>query len=759
MPSLIIEKQINLFRALFYTRTDVYAKFWTNFSNKKSGYAPVYSIKRKLNVLNNKVVRLHLLGQKVIGVYPLFPDNTCRFLTIDFDKKSWFKESILLIETAKKYNFPCYLERSKSGNGGHIWFFFTENILSHKVRSLGKFLLNKSDLSNSSAYDRMFPSQDEHSGKGFGNLICLPLQGECLKSGNTAFISETGKAYSDQWQYLTSITKIEEFKIDQVLNQAIRTTEHTPIQKLTNSSETKNKVKKITIEKSKDNIEQNLNNDSEKKTRRVKTSSSPEVKLTLSNQIFIPNTFLPDKLYKFLKSKLNFPNPKYYELERRGYSTWQTPRWIKTIEVVDDGILLPSGFLNEIKKFIDNNDLKLTVKDKRSLQKTITFSSKIKLRSNQQKISKDLLKHNRVILEAQPGFGKTMVGLYLMKRRKQPTLIIVHTKTLLHQWLNRIENWFNLGTIKDGEIGIIGDGKWKLGNKVTVASYQTLSRRDLSEIKNNFGLIIIDECHHVPAKTLSKVVKQFSTTYALGLTATAYRRDKLEKLMHFYISSTVIKAKSSLKNRKSTEVKVKTKLITKKTGFQVSNSTNSDFNEIGKELIFNNKRNQIIVQDIVNALRVGAKCLVLTERIDHCKILLNQVRKSIKSIHAAIASGRMTKKNRQRIAQRMKQDRFQLLIATGKLVGEGFDWPELTHLFLAYPFSWKGKLVQYVGRVQRESEGKDIAYVYDYLDYDVHMLRAMYFRRLRTYRELKLYKQKVASIKPNKVSENQMSLF
>ncbi|MBU1457775.1 DEAD/DEAH box helicase [Patescibacteria group bacterium] len=736
MQTKISTDHLRLYQSLFQTRTDVYAKFWTNFSNKKSGYAPVYSLTNKTDALSKHVIRSHLLGHKIVGVYPLFSDNTCCFLAIDFDKENWLDDSLLLIKVAANHKVPCYLEKSKSGNGGHIWFFFTEKVPAHKARSLGKYLLTKSNLSNLSAYDRMFPSQDEHSGKGFGNLICLPLQGKCLESGNTIFIDNDGLPYSNQWQYLSTIKTISLKQVDGILNRAI---------KITTSS-----TKKVRVGKNK-----NINNKA-KEVRKVKTNSSPQTKLILNNQIFIPDIFLPDKLYKFLKSELNFLSPKHYELERRGYSTWQTPRFIKTIKIVDNGILVPAGFLTKIKQFANESGLKVNIEDKRLLLKSIVFPSKIKLRPGQQKITKDLLKHDRVILEAIPGFGKTMVGLYVMKRRKQPTIIIVHTKTLLHQWLKRIEEWFNL---KDGEVGIIGDNKFKLGTKVTVASYQTLARRNLEEIKNNFGLVIIDECHHVPAKTLSKVVKQFPARYALGLTATAYRRDKLEKLMYFYISPTVIKAKSDLKKTKSKKSAIETKLITKRTGFEVSNSVNGSFNEIGKELITSSRRNQIIVRDIVCALQTRAKCLVLTERVDHCEILLSQVRKLTKGVHAAIASGKMTKKNRERIAQRMKQSQFQLLIATGKLIGEGFDWPELTHLFLAYPFSWKGKLTQYVGRVQRQFKGKDTAYVYDYLDYDVHMLKIMYFRRLRTYRELKLDRQKMANINYKKVDKNQMSLF
>jgi len=564
-------------------------------------------------------------------------------------------------------------------------------------------------------------------------LIALPLQGKYLEHGNTAFINKDGEIFSDQWNYIRSFKKISEAQIDKILNKII-----------------------ISFPRPKrKNMQPEISEKSINKKARLKTTQSPEARLILSNQIFIPETFLPDKLYKFLKSKLNFPNPQYFEKERLGYSTWKTSQFIKTLEIVENGILTPAGFLENIKEFAKNNDLKLSVKDQQVFNKPIRFSSKLKLKPEQQKIARKLLKQNRIVLEAEPGFGKTIVALYCMKRRKKPTLIIVHTRPLLHQWRKRIEEWF---VLKEKDIGIIGEGKWQIGKKVTVASYQTLVKRGLENIKPLFGLVIIDECHHVPARTLTEVVKQLSAKFFLGLTATAFRKDKLERLINFYVGPTlqIPHQKQVIKTKKKKIVT--TKLITKKTNFQVDKEIVKDFHEIARELIADPDRNKLIVRDLVKALEIGAKCLVLTERVDHCQILLKETRKQIKGIHAAAISGRITKKKRAQLLKRLKQDKFQLLIATGKLIGEGFDWPELTYLFLAFPFSWKGKLIQYIGRAQRLAKGKKEAYVYDYLDYEVPVLRIMYFRRLRTYRSLGLRKEKVVQRKP-KISDDQLSLF
>ena len=327
-------------------------------------------------------------------------------------------------------------------------------------------------------------------------------------------------------------------------------------------------------------------------------------------------------------------------MERFGYSTWKTPRFIKTLEVVPDGITVPLGFLSKLKEFVEKVQLQAETIDQRITTKQMRFPSKLLLRKDQQRVLNQLIKEDRVILEAQPGFGKTMVALALMKKRGQKTLIIVHTNTLLHQWEKRINDYFSLSK---EEIGLIGDNKWKIGKKVTIASYLTLSRRGLDEIKNDFGLVIVDECHHVPANTFSTVVKQFSAKYVLGLTATTFRKDKLEKLMYLYVSDQVITAENNVQENNEQNIStVKTELITRKTEFQ-GNGNMEDFQEACRMVITDAKRNNQIAGDIVEALATGAKCLVLSERLEHCEILLASVRQKTKGIHAAVTTGVMTK--------------------------------------------------------------------------------------------------------------------
>jgi len=730
-------QQIILYRSLFNTRDDVFARYWENPSSKKSGYAPVYRINQRPQALTDEVISSHLAGEQTIGVYPLFPDNTTSFLAIDFDGSNWLTLIQKVVTIASLNKLFCSIERSKSGNGGHLWFFFSERIPGFLARQLGKLLLRQSDIANRKTFDRMFPSQDEHTGKGYGNLICLPLQGKCAAEGNTIFISPNGEVVPNQWGYLQTIQRVATQEINNYLQQGIKLPVKPQKEKEQNSEE---KIQDNAI-------------DEELDTAPVATTQDQETKLVLGANIYIPNLFLPDKLYKYLKKELNFPNPEFYAMERFGYSTWKTPRFIKTLEVLPDGITVPLGFLNKVKGFAEKEQLKAEIIDQRTIAKQISFPSKLLLRKDQQYVLNQLMKEDRVILEAQPGFGKTIVALALMKKRGQKTLIIVHTNTLLHQWEKRINDYFSLA--KD-EIGLIGDNKWKISKKATIASYMTLSRRGLDDIKNDFGLVIIDECHHIPANTFSTVVKQFTAKHVLGLTATTFRKDKLEKLMYLYVSDQVIRTKNNKQEKNEQSIStVKTELVTRKTEFQ-GNGKLEDFQDACRMVITDTKRNDQITDDIVAALAAGAKCLVLSERLEHCEILLELVRQKAKGIHAAVATGIMTKKQRERITARMNQERFQLLIATGKLIGEGFDWPAVSHLFLAFPFSWKGKLIQYVGRVQRTCEGKTLAIVHDYFDDQVPMLKLMYFKRLRTYRSLGLAKMESTK---KEISRDHLALF
>lgn len=720
-------EQLALFRSLFRGRDDVFARYWHSTKGEKSGYTPAKFHTGEYAPLTDDIVLSHIRGDAFIGIYPLFKDNSTWFLAVDFDGDRWLTEAGRLIETVTKHDILFALERSKSGNGGHVWFFFEKPVPAWKARLWGKYLLTEAGITRLSTFDRMFPSQDEHTGKHLGNLIALPLSGTHVTQGNSCFIQRDGTVWSDQWEYLAFVARISEGRIDLLITGIPRTEgdEGDPT--------------------------------TEKVFDRVPTVTKQQATLVLESEIFIPSSGLPDILLKFLRKKLVFPNPEHLLNERRGYSNWATPCWIYALRRYEDGIVVPAGLLEEIRCWTEENGISLSIEDRRSSPKKFRLSCDIKLRPEQETALKKVLQHERCILEAPPGSGKTMVGIAYICKRGMPTLVIVHTKELLQQWKKRIEDYC---TLKKGDLGIIGDSKWKIGKLITLASQKTLIRRDLTDIKNVFGCCIVDECHHVPASTFLSVVREFSCLYFLGLTATPYRKDKLERLMVAAIGP-IVKAKavhtddhSSIQgsivpvtaHMRSTTVKIQHQGL--------------DFLQVSEALMRSDERNVQIAADITKLLAAGRKCLVLSERVEHCHTLYALIRAQIKGVHGAVGEGTMTKKERMRLSQRIRQERFQFLIATGKLIGEGFDWPEAEHLFFVLPFSWKGKIVQYVGRVQRAAPGKTQAYVYDYVDFAIPMMKHMYFQRLRTYRSMgfDIRQERLAVVK-NSVSEQQISMF
>lgn len=475
----------------------MFARHWSSSRTGKSGYTPAKFHTDDYAPLTDQVISSHLRGDALIGIYPLLKDNTTWFLVVDFDGDRWMEESLRLIDTATRHDIAASLERSKSGNGGHVWFFFETAIPAWKARQFGKYLLTEAGITRESTFDRLFPSQDAHSGKQLGNLIALPLSGMHIGTHNSCFIQRDGKVQPDQWTFLGSISLIQESQVDQMIAGIDRTDDE--------GDPTTEKV-----------------------FDRIPTITQPLATIVLESEIFIPSSGLPDALLKFLRKKLVFRNPEHLSNERRGYSNWATRRWIYALRRYEDGIVVPAGLLEDIRSWSEENAVSLTIDDRRSSPKRIKIPCTLQLRPEQDAVLKKLLQHERCILEAPPGSGKTMVGIAYVCKRRLPTLVIVHTKELLQQWKKRIEDHCDL---KKGDIGLIGDNKWKIGRYITLASQRTLVRRDLAKIRNTFGCVIVDECHHVPASTFLSVVRQFSAQYVLGLTATPYRKDKLEQLM------------------------------------------------------------------------------------------------------------------------------------------------------------------------------------------------------------------------------------
>ncbi len=699
---------------LFAGRRDVYARRWER--NGKSGYSPVYSFswpefmahKQNGGTMANftnkaslpmtmEVIQKHLEGDDYLGLYPLRDDGTCHLIAVDFDKTTWRDDVVAFVATAKELGVNSSLEISRSGNGAHVWIFFTDWYPAVKARTIVQLLLDKTFCYSSqeeTSYDRMFPNQDFLEVGGIGNLVALPLQGKLMAEDKSVFVDPvTLLAYPDQWAYLGAISRMTIESLDQIHDQL------------------------MTI------------------TTTAVAKKSEILNIRLGKLIILQKDEVPVELSRYLKSELNFLNPGYMIKERMGLSTYKTERFFKLIRESAGEIAIPRGFLASLKKYCDEHEIKYAVIDERLNLPEIKYKSSIKPYGYQQNTIDKVLNHDCGVIVAPPGSGKTVVGLSLVVEHKLPTLILVHRAQLLSQWKDRITQFLG---IPKKEIGQYSGSKKKLGKQVTVAMMQTLTRlepNEIAQIASKFGVIIIDECHHIPASTFREVIIQFAPKYLYGLTATPQRKNRDEALIFDYIGPiiTIMQPQSIETNPlvdSANPQQPMTNLTIRQTKLEVPFTPKIDqYDLLSKLVIFNDVRNRQIVDDTLELTTKGLKVLVLTERKDHVDVLQLYLRGKAEVV---TLTGDDSAKSRKEKLITIEQGNFQILLATGQLLGEGFDLPILDALILAYPFSFEGKLIQYVGRVERGSTARII---YDYNDILAPTLTKMFKLRLRHYKK------------------------
>lgn len=701
--STLMEK-INLLQNLFKARSDVYALRWESGTGGK-GYTPACALEwqkpfcqkpvikcsqcqhRKLLPLTDNEFKEHLDGKKTIGIYPLLQDDICSFLAIDFDKKEWQQDVLSFVETCKGLKIPYHVERSRSGNGAHVWIFFSSLVLAADARKLGMVLLRKTKESNKGfgldSFDRMFPSQDALSTGGFGNLIALPLQKEPGKKGNSLFIDENFSPYPDQWLYLSTVRKMTEEEIKAVIGTIVNENEKPP----------------------------------------------SEVYIEIKNGIHIKKSGIPYTFLLQIAEIASFNNPAFYKAQAKRLSTHQIPRRIECAVDGVDSVILPRGCLDEIIDFLAKRSIKTIIEDNQFPGESIKANFHGSLSSQQSEVVKTLLEKDQGILAATTGFGKTVVATSVIAERKVNTLIIVHRNQLMNQWVERLSTFLN---VSPREIGQIGGGKNKITGKIDVATIQSLNYGgELKSFITQYGQIIIDECHIISAVTFENVLKRVRPKYVLGLTATPKRKDGWHPIIMMQCGPIryTVDAKTQAKVRPFKHV-----LISKETDF----STNKlEYHEVIEDLVLDSKRNLQIFDDVLHALEDGRSPIILTERLEHLEILKKQFKGFAKNI--IVLSGNMKKRDQKIELERLTsipEDEERLVIATGKYIGEGFDDARLDTLFLTMPISWKGTLQQYVGRIHRHYDRKQEVQVYDYVDVNVEVLKAMFEKRLTGYRSM-----------------------
>jgi superfamily II DNA or RNA helicase len=721
-----VNERIKLFRDLFKGRTDVYAVRWES-KNGRSGYSPACehewqpplcqkpTIKcsecqhRKLRPLTNQVIYDHLTGKQTIGLYPLLQDETCSFLAVDFDKKNWQKDVQSFVDTCKELNVPASIERSRSGNGCHVWIFFHQVISASLSRKLGNLLLSRTIEKRyevgMDSFDRLFPNQDTLPKGGFGNLIALPLQRGPRKNGNSSFIDENFIPYTDQWLYLTNVKKMKIEDVKEIIKTFYQSDESTMF--------VKENEKPLTSE------------------NQIKISA--KLKVIEKNGLYIEKEALPSPFIHKLIQLTTFKNPEFFKAQAKRLSTYGIPRNITCIEETDRFLILPRGCKDNFVTLLNDYSIDFEFQDRTNLGTKISLDFSGKLRTEQEEVVRRLLENPTGILSATTGFGKTVVAAALIAKRNVNTLVIVHRKQLIDQWKEQLSAFLNL---EDHQIGQIGGGKNKQSEIIDIATIQSLNYK--GEIKDQitqYGQIIVDECHHISAYSFEQVLKKADATYIHGLTATPTRKDGLQPIMTMQLGPIRYKvnAKEQAKVRPFEHI-----LLPRYTKFKSLRKVDEkDIQLLYKELIKNESRNQMIVDDVLKVLDKGSVPLILTERVEHAYDLASKFTGLAKNI--IVLTGKMSKKeetaNIKRLAG-LTDDEERVIIATGKYIGEGFDHARLDSLFLAMPLSWKGTLQQYVGRLHRLHDHKSKVKVFDYVDHKEPILKAMFDKRMRGYHSM-----------------------
>lgn len=758
-----IQRRLDIFRGLFRAREDVFAQRFVSSKTGKSGYQPVCKNRwsdgciehkrkcegcpfREFVPLDEAVIRRHLdkdaKETDVIGIYPILEDNTVYFLCADFDDKNCehgYQDDVLsYVHVCREWDIPAYIERSRSGKGAHVWVFFEEPVLAADARRLGFAIIGAAMESNvrleMKSYDRFLPNQDFLPKGGFGNLIALPLQGLARKNGNSVFVDEGFVACQDQWSLLSSARKLSVSKLKSIL--AVH-----PYQiELSSSSETKPwempKPDRISFE----------------------DFHSP-VKLVRANGLYVPIKSISGKVLKHLRGFASFRNPKYYELLNARKPLYHTPSLVCCYEMMEDYLKLPRGCEDAVIELLQSNFSAWEEDDQTNAGRTIDVSFSGELRPDQEAAVQRLLAYNNGVLAATTAFGKTVAAIGMIARRRVNTLILVHSKALLEQWKEEIEKFLIINEpITEAEkkgrgrkkafspIGLLDGGRNTLHGIIDIAVFNSaLSEDDVKPFVRNYGMVIADECHHSGAIGYERVLKYVNARYVYGLSATPTRQDGMTPIVFMQCGPIRYKldAKAQMSRQSFSRI-----LIPRFTPFRAIEEKGA-LQYLG-DLANDRARNELIVQDIVSELNEGRTPIVLTKRKDHISILADMLAPYCRNVILLI--GTASTREKREAMERLKNipDTEPLIvIATGKYVGEGFNYPRLDTLFIALPVAYPNIVQQYTGRLHRDYEGKTEVRVYDYIDIHVPVIANMYGKRLKCYAPIGYARQAAEALEQN----------
>lgn len=744
-------EKIELFRRLFAGRPDVFPVRWENRRSGGSGYSPACSNEWAKGICgkprvkcgecphqafvppSEDVIEKHLRGGHarssdfVAGVYPLLQDETCWFLAADFDKDCWADDARALLGTCHAKGIAAALERSRSGNGGHVWIFFSEPVPARTARQMGSALITetmeKRPEIGFTSYDRFFPNQDTMPLGGFGNLIALPLQRKARESGNSVFVDEDLRPYDDQWAYLSSLARLSADTAFRIADEA----------------ELSGRVLGVRMPVDDEHADEPWKMSPSRRSapRRIEAAIPHSIRIVVADQVYVDRTELPPALTAQLIRLAAFQNPEFYRAQAMRLPTFGKPRVVSCAELYAQHVALPRGCLEEAIDLIKSHGAVADLEDLReiglALPADVSFQGE--LRRPQLAAFDALVAHENGVLAATTAFGKTVVAAALVAHRARNTLILVHRRELLTQWVERLRTFLR---IDPKQIGIIGGGKRKPTGVIDVALIQSLVRKgEVDDIVADYGHLIIDECHHLSAASFELVARRSKARYVAGLSATVARKDGHHPIIFMQcgpvrhrVDARVQAAERGIRHRardRATQFELPTSL---------ASAERPSMPAIYAALAQDSARNDLIFDDVLKSLEAKRSPIVLTERKDHLDYLQKRFLPFVRNLVVLRGGMSATDRKTASTALNVSDDHERLILATGRYIGEGFDDARLDTLFLTMPIAWKGTLAQYVGRLHREHDGKRDVLVVDYVDPTVPVLARMAAKRRAGYRAL-----------------------
>lgn len=752
------------FFSMFWGREDVFARragngnYYPQCSNrwndavcprqrgKKQGCEEC--LHRSWTKLSPEILINHLNGYRedgadVIGVYPLLSDGTCRFLVFDFDNhkkdaekkdfanedEAWHDEVDALRLICRQNEIDALAERSRSGRGAHVWIFFRERIPAATARKFGFLLLDKGaatiNLKSFRYYDRMYPSQD--TANTIGNLVALPLQGQALKNGNSAFIDENWNAFPDQWKHLFQMKKLSLEEVEEYIAKW---------------------QGELSVQRECMYYSKNLSKPWQRQDKLAASDVVGKMHIVLADGIYIDALNLKPRIQNQLRCMAAFDNPIFYKNKRLGYSNYYNFSMIYLGQDIDGYIKIPRGMLEQVLGECKKADIPYEVSDRREKGRPLRISFAGELRMQQDLAAQCLLASDNGILSAATAFGKTVVCSYLIAERKVNTLILLESTDLIAQWEEELKRFLIIdeeppeyktktGRIKKRQevIGTLKGGRDTMTGIIDIAMIGSLYKKgEFHERLNTYGMVIMDECHHAASATAQEILKRVNAKFVYGVSAIPVRSDSLEKVNYMLLGPVRHQYTAMERN---TEQGIGHFVVPRYTRVLNMSADKADINTAYQLISKNTVRTEQIIADIQDCVKNGRTPVILTKYKEHAKIIYDRVQKSADFVF--LLYGDNSQKENEEIRRKLKQipdNRSYILVATGQKIGEGFDCPRLDTLMLAAPVSFAGRLEQYVGRINRDYPGKKDVIVYDYIDTHIQKFDSMYLKRLQTYKKI-----------------------